>query len=280
MSVRFGIILMLSLITLFGCGGNLAYTQNDLAQFTQRPENIVLNFELPPGEQQAYYLPPKNNPSQAPEQLVVFFPGISTKTLGWTQFVRADEEPATGYLMIEYPGRGNSKGTMYPNNVYKTTNGALEALAERLDAPRSAIEKNMSFIGHSFGCGAALQSALRYRPRRIVLVAPFHEIRAAMRVRLPIIAELIPMKMNNIEYMHELLEDPELQVMIIHGTEDKAIDVKMGRKLAAVDKTRIVYHEIPGEGHTSILRSKRDLIIRSALGLLPIRQASRSIVSR
>jgi pimeloyl-ACP methyl ester carboxylesterase len=169
-------------------------------------------------------------------------------------------------LLIEYPGRGNSKGRLRPKYLNESSSGALMALGEYLGVPQQELMGNMYFLGHSFGCGVALQFAAETPPKRIVLVAPFDKFRKAAFRKIGPLAWVIPNGMDNCERARELckLSSPP-KIIIFHGSSDKTLPVSMGRNLAACSPGCVEYHEIPEAGHTDILQNTRGAIIDALL---------------
>ena len=180
-SDHFKIICLLMLIFGFGCMKNIPYEQDQVNAFFKRKENVQLSFTTNKGKQVAFYIPPLTNKKEAPKKLAILYPGIQSVALEWLPFIRLEDDNETGYLLIEYPGRGYSEGLMNPKKVYKNTEGDLVALAKYFEMKE--LEAELSLLGHSFGTGAALQFATRSRVSRIVLTAPFNSMRKALAQR-------------------------------------------------------------------------------------------------
>jgi len=244
----------------------IPYTQEQVDAFLKRKENIQLAFFIQHDRQVAFYIPPLNFPDRVPRQLAILYPGIESVALGWLKFIRLKEDPSAGYMLIDYPGRGNSEGMMNPEKLYLSTEGALKALADHLGV--ETIDTEFSLLGHSFGTGIALQYAARSPVARIVLVAPFTTLRKALAQKSFLLSILVPAQIDNIKLIKALLqrENPP-EITIIHGAQDTSLPVEMGRKLASLDPKLIQYYEIPRGDHTSILTTHRDLIFHSLLGI-------------
>jgi len=270
------------LLLLAGCGGNtMIYQQAELDSFLQQQQGRALSFQTRAGNQTAFYVPPKADPSAAQSSgadpspagpsapsapLVICYPGISSRALDWLWLPERSPEPRAGFLLIEYPGRGLCKGRMRPKYLPESSDGALAALAAQLGVERAALEKDTRFIGHSFGTAAALQFACRLEtpPRAIVLVAPLTTLHKALFRKFGPLAWLNPDRMDNRAYLTQLHGAPEPPaVAIFHGDADNALPVKMGRQLTALFPEWIRYREIPGVDHVGILRMCGDEIIQA-----------------
>jgi pimeloyl-ACP methyl ester carboxylesterase len=258
-------IFVILLLLLTGCMPQIPIDPTQLAAFERRPENLRLEFTTTQGRQVAYYLPPPHNPAQAPARLALLYPGIGSVALGWLRFIKPAEAPDTGWLLIDYPGRGESEGKMNPADLYLNSEGALAALAAHFGVKRITAE--LDLLGHSFGSGAALQFAIRHQVKRIVLVAPFDTLRRAVAVRSFLLAVLIPSQIDNRLLIAKLLAAPNPPaITILHGERDTTLPVRMGRNLHAVAPQKIAYREFPDDDHVSILTNQRDLIFATLLG--------------
>lgn len=238
--------------------------------FIEKPGNLRLEFTTDQGRQVAYYQPPQTNPTGPPTQLAILYPGIGSVALGWLRFIDPAAAPDTGWLLIDYPGRGESAGEMDPADLYLNSEGALAALADHFGtAPLSA---DLALLGHSFGSGAALQFAARHplRVKRIVLVAPFDTLRRAVALKSWLLALILPSQIDNRELIDKLLHEPNPPaITIFHGAGDLTLPVRMGRNLREVAPERIDYREFPEAGHVDILTTRHDLIIATLTGRHP-----------
>lgn len=257
--------LILPALVGWGCMKHIPYQDDQLATFITRGENVLLPFTTEKGKQAAFYVPPLEHPEMPPGRIVILYPGIYSVALGWLKFIRLEDDPRTGYLLVDYPGRGLSEGRMRPGENYLNAEAALAALAQHFGI--DSIRAEMSLLGHSFGSGAALQFALRHDVRRIVLVAPFNTLDRAVALRSRVLAFILFSQIDNVEKVRLLLAKPSPpEITIIHGTRDTVLPVTMGRELAAVDPENILFHEIEDGGHVEILTSQRDLIFKAVLG--------------
>ncbi len=227
-------------------------------QFASRSENLKLTFVTDKGNQVAYYLPPLNNPHDPPETLNILYPGINSLALGWLRFIDLAKYPQAAYLLIEYPGRGESQGTMRPELNYLNTKGALAELASHFQVDSTSFQ--LSLMGHSFGTGMALQFAAMRQVERVVLVAPFNDLKAGVRQQSWLLAAIMPSQIDSRILIRQLLDSGNPPaISILHGAKDTVLPVTMGRELAELDP-RISYYEFAVDDHTSILTTQWKLI--------------------
>ncbi|MBU0675423.1 MAG: alpha/beta fold hydrolase [Proteobacteria bacterium] len=264
-------------ITLFlyilctGCMARIPMDQSQLIRFEQRSANFRLTFSTNQGQQVAYYLPPLKNSDLPPARLALLFPGISTQTLGWLDLIRQATAPDVGWLLIDYPGRGECQGTMNPADLILNPEGAIAALSTHYKI--DPLPAKILLLGHSFGSGAVLQFAARHQVDRIVLVAPFDTLRRAVAQKSFILSIIMPAQIDNQTLLQKiLLHSQPPEVTILHGALDTTLPVEMGRTLAGVDSSKITYFEAQNDDHVSILTTHRELIFDSLVGAIQYQQ--------
>lgn len=262
------------LLWLAGCAPNLAYTPADLTAASRFPVLTELRFHTDAGNQSAFYLPPRAAPMDLPDPLVIAYPGIGSKALDWLDLVADAPDHTAGFLLIDYPGRGNSQGRMRPKHLPESTRGALAALERHLQTTRARLTTNAALLGHSFGCGAALQVAAELKPTRIVLVAPFTTLHKALFLRIGPLAWFNPDRMDNRERLRDIC-DRALRptVTLIHGDADATIPVAMARELVRISNDCVDYHEIPRGGHLDVLETGKAIIHQGLFGKPPAEDA-------
>ncbi|MFP4380834.1 MAG: alpha/beta hydrolase family protein [Candidatus Sumerlaeia bacterium] len=251
-------LLPLLLLFLVGChNSKLAYTPADETTFREKALLVKLEYEARGKKQSAWYFPPEKGTEARPDPLVLVYPGINTRTLDWLWLATDCPRKEAGFLFIEYPGRGYSEGMMRPSKLGDNTSGALDQLAEESGYSREALTDGVRLIGHSFGCGVALQAAQQLEPRSIVLAAPFNTLRRAIWQTHGPLAWITPDNMDNRKYMRRLLKrlGPDvLQVAIFHGEQDPLLPFRMGQELARVNPDRLLFYPISDGDHSNILR--------------------------
>jgi predicted alpha/beta hydrolase family esterase len=253
-----------------GCNIHLPYTASEIASFEGREFGDELTYQTRAGRQNAFYVPPKDGPERAPERLVIMYPGFLLRALDWLEIVDHAPDPKAGFLLIDYPGRGKCEGSVRPKHLLDSSFGAIEALGLHLNVRQDELTKHLCLLGHSFGCAAALQFAPHVDVERIVLIAPFTTLHRAVYKLYGPLAWLIPDRMDNQERLRELCQRPRRPaVVIIHGSADDTLPVKMGRDLARLFPGWIVYHEIEGADHVGILKISESLIFKALFSLAP-----------
>ncbi len=270
-------IAKLLLVVLLVAAGFLLIFQHRMIYFP-RPYGTTLKVWLPVGASElaystsegvqcAFYLPAAN---PEPKRIWVAFGGNSALALDWCDFVKRDENHGDAFLLVDYPGYGKCQGTASPDAIAESGRVAMEILAKKLG--RNPAELHWNVIGHSLGCGAALEFAVQRRVERVVLAAPFTSLRAMAQrtVGFPLCFVLLH-NFDNRARLAELAKSahPPL-VTVFHGSADEVIPVDMSRSLAREFPELIKYHEIAGAEHNTIMsEAERDLLQAMNQGALP-----------
>jgi pimeloyl-ACP methyl ester carboxylesterase len=218
---------------------------------------VEIAYDTAQGPQVAFYLPPHDNPTHAPEALWVLFHGNGSLALEWLEHLSPGLKTHRGFLLIDYPGYGKCAGRSSRHAIIASFEAALHTLQQHYPAVSTAVERSLNVLGYSLGTAAALELATRYPTQHIVLLAPFtsmHDI-ASHIVVWPLTA-LLRERFDNLQALMTLARRPvPPDVTIIHGEADEVVPVAMGRTLARTFSTMITYHELPGGTHNILGRA-------------------------
>lgn len=223
--------------------------------YKELPENIIeLQFRTNAGKQSAFYSPPAENATGSPEKIWLIFGGNATLALDWYDFVKGHPDKRAGFLLLDYPGYGNCHGKASPKTILQASEKALETLADKLGLPKETLGQKLHILGHSLGAAAALQFAVLYPVKNLVLVSPFTSMRdMAVLVVGRFFSAMLLHDFDNRARLRELAErSTPPAITIVHGAQDEIIPVSMGRELARLHPNLITYHEIDKADHNYI----------------------------
>lgn len=162
--------------------------------------------------------------------------------------------PLPAFLLIDYPGYGSNAGRTSPMAVLEASRHALRETLLRLGAENAALglaAPEVHLLGHSLGCAAASQLAVRLSRERcpsqppgcLLISAPFLSVPCmaervvgsmlspALRPLLPPLTRvLVPHRWNNAAKVPAAAK-AGWRVNIIHGLLDQIVPATMGREL-------------------------------------------------
>ncbi len=241
----------------------------DEAFLTQLPASVApLAFKTTEGRQICYYVPPAENVDSAPAVLWVMFNGNAVCALDWLDFINNFPDPAAGFLLIEYPGYGQSEGKPSQRGILESSEAAFATLAEHLRVDTKTLERNLNTFGYSLGTGASLQFAALHTVKKVVLIAPFSSMldMARLTVGSPLNRLLID-RYDNRARLAELASGTNRpNVAIFHGDADQIVPFEMGKELAQLYPQLAVLYTCPGLDHGNILDEKRADVISLMTG--------------
>jgi pimeloyl-ACP methyl ester carboxylesterase len=216
---------------------------------SELPAGIVpLEFTTPQGAQTSFY----QQPAAPCRTLWIVCGGNSFNALEWPDYLAGLPDPATGFLLVEYPGYGACAGRPSRESILENCQAALDAWRRHVGAEAANIRLNI--LGHSLGAAVALNFVQTIDADRLLLISPFTSMRdlARRQVGWPW-HWLLRQNYDNRARLAELsarLRCPA--ITIVHGNNDQVIPVEMGRELAKLFP-EIRYAELAGEDHNGIL---------------------------
>jgi pimeloyl-ACP methyl ester carboxylesterase len=187
--------------------------------------------------------------------------GNASLALDWLEIIEDYPDEETGFLLLDYPGYGNSQGRAGPEAILESAEAALAELAAGLGVDLREVEGRLQLMGHSLGAAAVLLYAGQHRVNGIVLVSPFTSLKdmATLVVGKPLNRTLRHDYDNRARLREIIARDPGVPITIFHGNHDKIIPVRMGRELAGLFPT-IEYREVANGDHNYILVTAREEI--------------------
>lgn len=207
----------------------------------------------------SYYISPSAGGN--PTALWLMFGGNASRAIDWLGLTYKCPNPNAGFLLIEYPGYGQSQGSASPESILKTTFAALNQL--KVDGVVDPDRVSVNVLGHSLGCAAALQFAAQRPVDNIILLSPFTSMSDLARhvVGIPV-CWLLTHRYDNVARLQEIsAQKPQPWLTILHGDDDEAVPVQMSRSLAERFKGWAQYHEVHGSDHNQVITMGEPLIL-------------------
>jgi uncharacterized protein len=254
------LLILVPVVFLLGCQSRLIYfpAQYEAGDFKrlERHGGQRLEFSTPQGRQVAYYVPPRE-PGSGNGRIWVCYGGNAALALHWLYVVK-DWDPAFGYLLVDYPGYGECEGAPNPARIRANGLAAVAALAWKLETTTEALRPRLAVLGQSIGGAAALLTAEDLQARQVVLLSPFTTLTdMGKRVVGWPLCHLNLHRFNNRQQLARVCAQGA-RVMILHGTDDRVIPIRMSRELAAAHPECVTLHELPGLDHNDLLIGASD----------------------
>jgi pimeloyl-ACP methyl ester carboxylesterase len=146
-------------------------------------------------------------------------------------------------LLYDYPGYGKSSGRPSEAGCYAAGEAALLCLIEAQGVSASEI----ILVGESMGGAIAVELAMRYRVRLLILEGAFTSFPDMAQVRVPIYPSryLVQNRMDN-ETKIQFVRSP---VLIAHGTADSVVPYSHGERLYLAANEPKLFFPLEGHGH-------------------------------
>jgi len=198
------------------------------------------------GVVEAWFFPAPGANSSAPAPAVVFFHGNAELIDHQDPIVAGYRRLGVSVLLPEYRGYGRSAGKPSQTAILQDNLRFLDMLAKRPDVD----PKRIVYHGRSLGGGPACDLAAHREPAALVLESTFASV-ASMARKYLVPTVLAKHPFRNDRVVGELAAP----ALILHGSRDRVIPVRHGRKLKrlAPDARYVEFdaghNDFPGEGN-------------------------------
>jgi hypothetical protein len=189
-------------------------------------------------------------PAEPGSPTVVYFHGNGEQLGDTTYLAERLRRRGLGFYAIEYPGYGLARGTEPSEaGIYAAAQAALEHLHGPLGVPAEQVV----LVGQSLGSGVAAEMAARGHGGKLVLISPYTSIPAVAAGSFP----FLPVRLLVRDHFDTASKAAglKLPVMLIHGTLDEVIPVRMSHELAQRLPSASV-HLVEGAHHNDILEAR------------------------
>ena len=150
-----------------------------------------------------------------------------------------------GFFLCEYRGYGGNPGKPTEQGLYHDARACVNYLLDngyRLD--------QLVFYGESIGSGVAVQMALEFQPRRLVLEAPFSSAADVAKSAYG----FLPVDMMMLDRFDSIdkITGIKTSLLVIHGTNDRVVPYRLGKKLFDKAKHPKEFIAVEGGGHSNL----------------------------
>jgi pimeloyl-ACP methyl ester carboxylesterase len=214
----------------------------------------------------SYLMIPSSLPNTNTEiSIFVLFGGNAMTALDWSDWVVdvskfIDKHPHIAFLLVEYPGYGESDGTPSPDSMHEAAEKSFKQAGDVLKIYNLSVGE-VNVLGHSIGAAVAsrwvAQGSDDRKIRRLVLSAPFTSIPDMATVLFPFLpwplAGFISRhNWNNRDFVRKIATgNHSTRMFVVHGQSDELVPASMGNELAKIGNCSLV--PIPNYGHNDVL---------------------------
>ena len=188
-----------------------------------------------------WYLPPLGRPTPPFAALLWFYGNGETIAAIWP-IIRDFRPPHAALLVVDYPGYGASGGRATEAGMNEAADLAYAALAAR-----PATDRHRIYVyGRSLGSAAATHTADTHEVAGVILESPFTSARGMAAQHYRIFPRfLVRLQLDNIGRIRRI----RCRLLVLHGTADMLVPMKMGREVAAAAGGPVEFVMIEGAGH-------------------------------
>lgn len=212
-----------------------------------------IEFKTSAGQQTAWLLLPASG--QPPEQVWLLTAGNASLALDLASLPQLSSFAQDAFVFFDYPGYGSCEGKPHPKSILESLQTLKPLVAERCQLSLSGLSARGLVWGHSLGSAVALLASQEFGIRRAFLLAPFTSTMDMTQVAFGVpLGFLVTHRFDNAARLSQLVSVGG-KAIIIHGSDDEVIPVRMGRELAESAGPNVTFQEIKGARHNTLLRT-------------------------
>jgi pimeloyl-ACP methyl ester carboxylesterase len=187
---------------------------------------------------EAWLLPAMDAPGPSP--VVLLFHGNGELIDDWPYAVQGLCRRGFAVLLVEYPGYGRSGGRPHQTTITETAIRAWDLVQARPDLDGTRIIA----YGRSLGGGAACALTRERSVAALVLSSAFRSVRVLAARRL-VPGFAVSQPFDNVAAVRAFAGP----ILVVHGREDRQIDVSHGRALAGAGRNaRLILYDAGHNG--------------------------------
>jgi len=180
-----------------------------------------------------------------PKGVMLFFHGNRDNLVRWGTIASAFTKYNYNVLVVDYRGYGKSTGKRSETKLYQDAQQWYTYVNQIFDASKIVV------YGRSLGATFATYVAYKNKPAQLILEAPFNSLISLPKYWFKYAPYdlLLKYHFNSQKYIKEVSS----KITIFHGTKDRVIPFKLGRKLFDVaPKNKTNFITIKGGKHNNL----------------------------
>lgn len=237
-----------------------AYPPDAVASWQQNTQGRPVDFITSQGKQRAFL----QGNLDSPRNLWIVCGGNATLALEWSPWLRSNAPAEDAWLLVDFPGYGDSEGSPNPGRIHETFKAVIPIASESVGLTSRPDPSRLRFFGHSLGAAACLIAASEFDIRDGVLISPFTSTMEMSRLVVGVpLGFLVTHRFDNAARLDEILARGQANISILHGTHDSVIPFEMGRILAEGRGENVRFIPIEGAGHNDISINHSESLARA-----------------
>ncbi len=180
-----------------------------------------------------------------PKGLILYFHGNAGDLSRWGHIGASFTQFGYEVLIMDYRGYGKSVGERTEDILYQDAQLFYELAKERFE------EKDIILYGRSLGTGIASFIASKNAPKKLILETPYFSLVDVAKGRFPFlpVGYLMKYKLPS----HTYLQEVKAPIRIFHGTNDRVVPYKSGKKLfESISNPDKVIYTVPEGEHNNL----------------------------
>jgi uncharacterized protein len=183
-----------------------------------------------------WYAPPTTKPFT-----IVFFHGNGDSLRNAASIADPYIAAGYGFLVTTYRGYSGMPGRPTETGIYNDARAYIQGVVGR-----GIASENIILFGHSLGAGVAVQMALEFQVRGVMLLAPFLSVPAVASIHFPFFPSFLVRDRFDNERKISRIHSP---LLIATGEQDQVIPSSHGLRLYELANQPKEFHSFPGRDH-------------------------------
>ena len=176
--------------------------------------------------------------------VVLFFHGNAGDISGRTPIALGLIEEGFSVLLLEYRGYGGSDGSPTEEGLYEDGRAGYDFALSRAGSPDRVV-----IHGRSMGGAVAARIAAEKEVGALILESAFTSLVDVGKAVYPLIPSFLLTRLRGLYATQDAVRKVEAPVLIVHGTEDEIVPVRMGLALLESASEPKEWYGIEGAGH-------------------------------
>ncbi|MFG1691003.1 alpha/beta hydrolase [Gemmatimonadota bacterium] len=176
--------------------------------------------------------------------VVLFFHGNAGDISGRTPIALGLIEEGFSVLLLEYRGYGGSDGSPTEEGLYEDGRAGYDFALSRAGSPDRVV-----IHGRSMGGAVAARIAAEKEVGALILESAFTSLVDVGKAVYPLIPSFLLTRLRGLYATQDAVRKVEAPVLIVHGTEDEIVPVRLGLALLESASEPKEWYGIEGAGH-------------------------------